>query len=89
MTFVGIGWYKKEQWEELRRVSVDKERLEATWDDWAENAERTMVHLMQQGHHVEKVTVDVSDLVAWCQKKGRPCDGDARAMFVTDHLRSR
>lgn len=89
MTFVGIGWYKKEQWEELRRVSVDKEKLEETWEQWAQNAERTMIHLMQQGHHVEKVTVEVPALLAWCRERNRPCDGAARATFVTEHLRDR
>jgi len=33
MTVAGIGWYKKEQWEHLRRISTDKENLESTWEE--------------------------------------------------------
>ena len=87
MTIFGIGWYKKEQWDELRRVSVDCDKLEATWEEWAANAEETTIRLMKSGAQIQKVTVDVNDLVLWCRAQNRPCDGEARAAFVTSHIR--
>ena len=87
MTVVGIGWYKKEQWSDLRRVSVDRDQLEATWKEWSVNAERTMVRLMKSGANVQKVTVDIDELVLWCRSQNRPVDGDARSAYVTAKMR--
>ena len=87
MTIIGIGWYKKDQWEELRRVSTDRDKLEATWDEWSANAERTIIRLMETGANVQKVSVDVDDLILWCRSQNRPCDGGARAAYVTAHIK--
>lgn len=87
MTLIGIGWYKKEQWDDLRRVSVDREILENTWEEWATVAERRMIDLMRLGSNVQKVPVDVDDLVLWCRAQYRPVDADARATYVTTHMK--
>ena len=87
MTVVGIGWYKKEQWDELRRVSVDRGTLEPTWEEWAAVAEQRMIDLMRLGTNVQKVPVDVGELVLWCRAQNRPVDGEARATYVTTHIR--
>ena len=87
MTLTGIGWYRKDQWEDLRRISVDADKLESTWDEWAENAERTMVELIRKGHQMQKVPIDVIELELWCRSKNRPCDGAARAEYITRNIR--
>ncbi|MDO8544888.1 MAG: hypothetical protein Q7S40_30960 [Opitutaceae bacterium] len=87
MTIMGIGWYKKEHWEHLKRISVDQDTLEHTWDEWAENAEQKMVQLIKDGHNVQKVPVDVLELELWCRARGKPCDGAARAEYITRNIK--
>jgi hypothetical protein len=87
MTLMGIGWYRKEQWDHLRRISIDQHTLEHTWEEWVENAERRMVQLIKDGHQVQKVPVDVAELELWCRSKNKPCDGEARAEYITRHIR--
>lgn len=88
MTYFGIAWYKKEQWDELRRVSQDPEALEDTWKEWADVAEKRIIDIMRAGGNVRKVPVDVHDLVLWCRTQNRPVDGEARAAYVTSRLQS-
>ena len=87
MTVAGIGWYKKEQWEHLQRISTDKENLESTWEEWAQKAERTLLQMTKNGHIMKKVPVDVAELELWCRTKSRQCDGPARAQFITETLK--
>jgi hypothetical protein len=89
MTHVGIGWYRKDQWEDLRRIATDKERIEKTWEEWIAVAEKKMIELMKEGYTPQKVPVDVSELELWCKTSGKQCDGKARAEFITRQLRAK
>ncbi|NLF38136.1 hypothetical protein GX586_01735 [bacterium] len=83
----GVAWYRREQWELLRYVSSDADKLEDTYDEWLESAERTFKEILKAGINLVKVDVDVDELVAWCRSQGRPVDGDARSLFVTHKIR--
>jgi len=39
--------------------------------------------------NIERVTVDVDELEAWCRSRGWPVDGKSRAQFVVHLLRRR
>jgi hypothetical protein len=80
----GIGWYDAAQYAQLRKQAADAGRLDTTFEAWERNATRVFESLRQQGVRVEKVAVDVEDLVRWCQAHGRPLDGSARAQFVAE-----
>lgn len=86
MEILGIGWYRKDQWEYLRSIAPDREVLEATWEEWAEIAEERMIELMKAGHQVQKVPVDVSEFELWSRSKKRPCDSAARAEYIVTQL---
>ncbi len=86
MEILGIGWYRKEQWEHLRSIAPDRDRLEATWEEWAEVAEKKMIELMKAGHQVQKVPVDVAEFELWCRAKKRLCDGAARSEYIAARL---
>jgi hypothetical protein len=89
MTIAGIGWYRKDQWEHLRRISADQDQLEATWEEWTENAERMLIKLMKEGCMPQKVPIDVSELELWCRARNRPCDGAARSEYVIWRMNSK
>ena len=86
-TKLGVAWYRKEQWERLRSVSSDRDGLETAFEEWEESAKRKFNELRIAGNAVEKVDVDVEELVTWCKGRGMEIDGKARSHFVADKLR--
>jgi hypothetical protein len=83
----GIAWFRPDQWQLLRSVAVDADKLEQTHADWEALAEKAIRDLGRQGVSARKVSVDVSDLVEWCRVKQRPLDASARAEYAVAHLR--
>jgi hypothetical protein len=60
---LGVAWYRPEQWETLRNVSADRDKLEETYAEWLADAERVIKQLQQKGLLVIKVYVEISDLM--------------------------
>lgn len=85
-TPVGVAWYKPDQWQKLLAVSVDRDKLEETYDEWMLEAERVIKELRRQGLYIVKVDVNIEELVAWCQKKKIPVNGEARSMYAAHKL---
>ena len=84
-----VAWYRREQWDQLRQASVDSDKLEETYDEWVEGAERRIRHLATQGVAVQRIEVDIEELVSWCWKQGMLVNAEARGKFAADVLRKR
>ena len=84
---VGMAWYRPDQWDALRVVSSDSEELEATFREWEEYASVQYEDLRKAGINIQKVDVNVPELVAWCKARGVPVDSDSRSEFAADKLR--
>ncbi len=84
----GIAWFRPDQWELLRALSVDADTLEQTHAEWENLAQKTIQDLAREGVAARKVDVDVNDLQAWCVAEHRPLDGAARAAYAATRLRS-
>jgi hypothetical protein len=85
----GCAWYRAEQWERLREISVDRHRLAETYEKWLINAEKGLQQMQEVGMSAEKVEVDVEELLAWCRAHDRDVDGAARAAYAAEMLRRR
>ena len=83
---VGMAWYTPWEWDTLRRVAADPEKLEATHAEWLRIAKKAWRDLAAQGVDCQRVIVSVDELVAWCREHGRPVDGPARAAFVAEQV---
>ncbi len=84
-----VAWYVPEQWGKLREISADKDLLENDHRGWLLNAEKTVGKTAEAGANIERVTVDVDELEAWCRSRGCPVNGESRAQFVAHLLRRR
>ncbi|WP_305907366.1 hypothetical protein Q9L42_016285 [Methylomarinum sp. Ch1-1] len=84
----GFGWYSEEEWTKLIEVVSDRSELDDTYQDWEKNATNALQMLRNQGIEATKVMVKVADLQQWCQKQGRPIDGETRAEYVSHLLSS-
>ncbi len=84
---VGVAWYRPEQWERLREISIDKDVLEETHEEWMQNAEKALQEFRRQGVEPLKVDVDVEELLRWCESRGIAVDGEARSGYTAANLR--
>jgi hypothetical protein len=82
---VGVAWYRPEQWVRLREICVDRASVEWTHAEWLVNATNRFAELTAQGYRLERVDVDVEQLLAWCLAQGKVVDGPARSAYAA-HL---
>jgi hypothetical protein len=83
---IGVAWYEPDQWQQLLAVSVDRDKLEDTYDEWVQDAERVIKELRRHGLHVVKVRVKIDELVAWCQSQNISVNGEARSQYAAYKL---
>ena len=85
----GVAWYRPEQWQRLREVSEDVENLEETYDAWLQTAERMIRDGIPADVVVEKIDVDVEEVLAWCNVMGLPMNTASRARFESERVRQK
>jgi hypothetical protein len=85
-TVIGMAWYRPDQWERLRQVSMDADELETTYEEWVAVASARFAELKSQGAHVEKVDMDVEEWVQWCFEHHKPLNADSRSEFAARKL---
>lgn len=83
---VGVGWYIEEEWAKVKATAVDAERFEATYPEWVQMAEESLVKMHAAGLMAEKCYVQADVLLAWCLDHNKPNDAPARATFVTAQM---
>lgn len=84
---LGFAWFRPDQWTRLREISADRDELEATFAAWESRAAEMLRSLQAQGMNIEKVIVDVEEILAWCKDRGLPFDASARSGYVAELLR--
>lgn len=85
--YLGVAWYRREQWVRLLEIADDRNNLEDTYEEWKANAERSLRRLTRPGFVPQKVDIDVEELIRWCKLKKRPVNGAARSIFTAEKLR--
>ncbi len=83
----GVAWYSSTQWQQLRELAADAERLERTYEEWLAVADQAWKKMEASGIALVKVRVDVSDLTMWCRERDIPIDGKARAQYVVEVMK--
>ena len=82
---LGLGCFKKEQYQDLLKISSDAEKMYPTWEDWLIAKEKTKRRLMSIDQICVDVEVDLFDLMDYCQREGLKINGESRAQFA-QHL---
>ena len=85
---IGIAWYSPEQYGLLRALATDADSMANTYEEWLAGVTKTMDDLRQRGIVTRRVDVEIRELAAWCQQRGRPLDGEARSTYVAENLKS-
>lgn len=78
----GVAWYSRAQWQLLKQVASDKNRLHDRYEEWCDEFDSALQGFDQVGMEYIKIPIDVAELVQWCNENQMPIDGEARAKFT-------
>ena len=84
---MGVAWYKPEQWDRLLEVSEDRDDMQKTFAAWEETAKKTIDDIAMKGTRIEKIILDVDELVLWCRKRNKPVNAETRSEFTSEKMR--
>jgi hypothetical protein len=84
---MGLAWYRADQWPRLLASSEDRDQLEGRYEERLQMASERYQDLRRKGVRVEKVDVDVEELLKWCQAKGLGVNSSSRAEYAGHRLR--
>ena len=84
-----MAWYRPEQWQRLREMAEDVDSLEDTHEAWLQSAERLIKETAASSVLIEKVDVDVEELLAWCNARAMAVNGKARSQYASEKLRQK
>jgi hypothetical protein len=79
---VGIAWYKREEYEQIRQVMQDGASLPKDFDAWLQKALQLKEKLKGQGVVAVEAYIDPSEFVAWCRGRGLHVDSSARSEYA-------
>lgn len=79
MSAIGMSWYSKETWQELQ--AIPEAKIEMTYPQFVSKVERQIAAMRAQGYAVEKVPINIGQMVAWCHKHGYEVDSAGRSVF--------
>ena len=77
-----LPWFTPEGYVKMRAAAADRDDLCDTFEEFEQAATATFREAVAKGHPVEKVTLDVDALIAWCAAEERPLDRMARQVFA-------
>ncbi len=77
-------WYKEEDWESLKELFDDADKLPKTYKDWLSRAEEMQEKVQAEGDAVIKVFIDPETFPQWCKKKGMKMNAEARSQLAIE-----
>ena len=86
---IGVAWYRREDYERLKAMFKDGEKLPDTYEDWLSKAQITILTLAKDRLRVEKSYIDPETFPQWCVEKGLQMDADARTHFAAEFARAK
>ncbi len=79
---LALAWYRQDQWQLLLDYSTDSDRLERTYQEWLEHAEKKVNEMGKEGINVEKIDINIEEMKKWCERHDKPIDGYTRSEYA-------
>lgn len=76
------AWYQADDWKQLKQTIEDPSTLDDTYAEWRHNAEDAIKEIRANGHTINKISIKIDQLMAWCDAKGVKPDSSARAEYA-------
>lgn len=78
---LAFTWYRRDAYRRLREVVCDPETLPAEYKAWLADARRAFVKYKEMGFEPRRVYLDVDEMLAWCEERGREPDQKSREAY--------
>jgi len=85
---IGIGFYRKDQWQILLDTADDADMMIEIYDEWLTGIERLITNMKTVGIDPVKVDIDIYELLAYCRKHNLKNNGGTRSQFIVELLRN-
>lgn len=82
-----IADYTREQWQTLMEVAADRDKLEASYQEWQATKEESVTRLRRQGYEVCQISIDVGSLQEYCRQRGIANDSASRVEYAAYRMR--
>ncbi len=79
---LALAWYRQDQWQLLLDSSTDSDKLERTYQEWLEHAEKKVDELNKDGNNVVKVDINIKQMKKWCKRHKKQIDGYTRSEYA-------
>lgn len=79
---VSVAYYEKKDWDYFLSVIHDKDNMPQTWDLWFKEFTKVKMQLIAQGFSIREVTIDINELVDYCNQHNVKNDGKTRSQYV-------
>ena len=86
---IAFCWYQRDEWEKLKATAADKDDLDDTYDEWKSNASSAIQDLRDDGQLIQKVSIKIDQLEAWCEEEGVDNNSQARSRYAMNLLKNR
>lgn len=80
---VGIAWFRREDWDSVKQLFVDADRLPATYDEWLRKTEKVAERVEAQRGIADKVYIKPAEFSAWCAVHALDIDARARTSYAS------
>ncbi len=77
-----LAWYRQDQWQLLLDYSTDSDRLERTYQEWLEHAEKKVNEMGKEGINVVKIDINIEEMKKWCERHDKQIDGHTRSEYA-------
>jgi hypothetical protein len=81
---VGMPWYHEPDYNRLREMFDDGDKLHPTFHEWLQAANLGFERLKSKGAVVEKVYIIPDEFSAWCTARGKGLNAEARMNFANE-----
>jgi hypothetical protein len=79
---IGIPWYRPENYDQLRKLFVDGNKLPNTCGEWLASVKRLEKSSNGEGVFIFHAYIELNTLPTWLLAKGMKLDAQARSAFT-------
>lgn len=81
---LGMVWYLAEDFDEIKAIMDDGDKLHRTHAEWQRAAEQGEQRLRTEGAFVYRAILRPAEFRAWCVARGKKLDANARNDFASE-----
>lgn len=81
---MGFPWYRREDYERVRKIMADGAEFSATYDQWVLAATAGFQHQVERGRMTYWIAVCPDEFLAWCGAKAVDTNAASRMKFIAE-----